>query len=189
MKFSSEEKFDEQHHHRQSFESFEQWRAQNVALAALMKLPARVQSQLSLSEEALSQLRQGAQHPNPKVRWWCAHLADHLADDRCVDVLLRLSQDEVGRVRAEAIHAIGCARCKPCPLDIDATGILVVAALTDVEAKVRAAAIFTLGYLPADPRAAQALAEIAQGDLDKKLRQAAARALKYHVTARPSDSN
>jgi len=135
---------------------------------------------MQLDADALSELMGGAAHPNPKVRWECAHLMDHVGDDRCIEALVQLTHDPVPRVRAEALHALGCARCKPCALRIDAVALLVEAALTDPIARVRGTAVFTLGFLPADARAAKALERVAREDADQDVHEGARRALKHH---------
>jgi HEAT repeat protein len=168
---------------RVSFESFTSWIARSPAIAPFFGLPKRLLDQAHLNAEALQELIGGVEHPNPKVRWECAHLMDHLADDRCIEALLRLSQDEIPRVRAEALHALGCIRCKSCPLNVDAVALLANAALNDPGEKVRSLVVFTLGYLPPDPRAAAALRQVAQEDSDIKIRTLAKRALKYHESA------
>jgi len=138
---------------------------------------------MKLVSDALSQLIGGATYPNPKVRWVCAHLMDHAGDDRCIEALVRLTHDLVPRVRAEALHALGCARCKPCALRIDAVALLVEAVLTDPIARVRGTAVFTLGFLPADARAAKALERVAREDADLGVRESARRALKHYSGA------
>lgn len=162
-------------------ESLESWLARHPLLAPLHGMHTRRKEEVQLSAEAVTQLILAAAHPNPKVRWWCAHELDHLADERSLGALLQLTKDEVPKVRAEAVHALGCARCKQCVLPVDMVGLMVDFALHDPEERVRGAAIFALGYLPSDPRAATALAQLANDPaLSAKLRTEARRKLKYH---------
>lgn len=166
---------------RQGTESLESWLARHPLLAPLHRMHTRQKEQVQLSDEAMDQLIRAANHPNPKVRWWCAHELDHLADERSLDALLRLTKDTVPKVRAEAVHALGCERCKQCVLPVDMVGLMVDFAFHDPEERVRGAAIFALGYLPSDPRAAAALEQLADDpSLSLRLRTEARRKLKYH---------
>jgi HEAT repeats len=63
-----------------------------------------------------SLILKGLDHPNPKVRYECAHLLDSFGDDRCVATLAKLLQDPVPRVRAIALHSLVCDACKVTPL-------------------------------------------------------------------------
>lgn len=166
---------------RQWPESLESWLARHPLLAPLHGMHTRQKEQVQLSTAAVEQLILAADHPNPKVRWWCAHELDHLADARSIEALLRLTKDPVPKVRVEAVHALGCERCKQCVLPVDMVGLMVDFALHDPDEKVRGVALFALGYLPSDPRAAAALAQLADDpSLSEKLRTEARRKLKYH---------
>ena len=166
------------------FESLAQWLARHPLLAPLHHMHTRVKEHYQLSQEAMAQLLTAADHPNPKIRWFCAHELDHLATNESVDTLLRLTQDPVAKVRVEAVHALGCERCKQCDLTIDMVGIMADFALNDPEEKVRGVAIHALGYLAADERAAAALQQIADADTTTEgLRKAARRSLPYHRIA------
>jgi HEAT repeat protein len=166
---------------RQWTESLENWLARHPLLAPLHGMHTRQKEQVQLSDEAMTQLILAADHANPKVRWWCAHELDHLADERSVATLLRLTKDEIPKVRAEAVHALGCERCKQCVLPVDVVGLMIEAALSDPADRVREAAIFALGYLPSDHRIAAALEQLANdSSLTVNLRTEARRTLKYH---------
>jgi HEAT repeat protein len=104
----------------------------------------------------------GLQHENPKVRRWCADLMDHLADDRCVLPLVELLNDDVPRVRRQAVHSLCCQRCKPSPLQADLTDTLIEIALNDANLKVRGEAVFGLSFRPPDARVVTALERISQ---------------------------
>jgi HEAT repeat protein len=65
------------------------------------------------SEEAIVALLGGTRHPDPKVRWWSVQLLDHLPDARAIGAFAELLDDPVPRVRRNAVHALGCAACKP----------------------------------------------------------------------------
>jgi hypothetical protein len=109
----------------------------------------------------LSLLRLGAQsHPNPKVRWQCLTLLDHLDGDESVPVFVgALLGDPVPRVRRHALHALSCDRCKTSPLCVDVVPIVAECLRKDDNANVRQQARDVLArYLP-DERAARALVE------------------------------
>ena len=146
-----------------------------------------IRSQASASlrnagKEALNVLIAGLSHPNWRVRRECADLMDHLADDRCVEPLLRLLQDPVAAVRRLALHALGCQRCKVCPLDVDTVSHLITAATKDKSQQVRRVAVHLLGCQPPDARAAQALETILAQATDPKLRSRAQWAFQQHRT-------
>jgi len=169
------------HTNQPQFESLAEWLARHPLLVPLHKMHTRIKEHYQLSQEAMAQLLTAADHPNPKVRWFCAHELDHLATNESVETLLRLTCDPVAKVRVEAVHALGCERCKQCDLTIDMVGVMVDFALNDPEEKVRGVAIHALGYLPADRRAAGALQQIVDNEATAEgLRKAALRSLQYH---------
>jgi hypothetical protein len=51
-------------------------------------------------------------HPNPRVRFNCLGLLDHLADEQSLPAMITATTDPVPRVRRMAVHALGCQRCK-----------------------------------------------------------------------------
>ncbi|MEZ4870015.1 MAG: HEAT repeat domain-containing protein [Caldilineaceae bacterium] len=166
---------------RQRTESLEQWLAHHPLLVPLHGMHTRVKEHYQLAAEAMTQLIQAADHPNPKVRWFCAHELDHLATDQSIAALLKLTRDPVVKVRVEAVHALGCERCKQCKLNVDMAALMIDFALHDPEEKVRGAALHTLGYLPADARIAAALQQIIDDEASSvQLRREAQRKLKYH---------
>ena len=66
-----------------------------------------------LDDEVFGALVEGLGDRNPKVRWWCVQLLDHVADERAVSAIAPLLDDPVARVRRNAAHALGCLVCKP----------------------------------------------------------------------------
>lgn len=163
------------------FESLAQWLARHPLLVPLHKMHTLVKAHYQLSQAAMTQLLAAADHPNPRVRWFCAHELDHLATKESVATLLQLTCDPVTKVRVEAVHALGCERCKQCKLGVDMVGLMVDFALNDPDDRVRGAAVFALGYLPPDQRAAAALQQItADPTTATGLRRAAQQSLKYH---------
>jgi len=67
----------------------------------------------SPSEAAVQALIDGLGDPNPRVRWWCVQLLDHIPDERVLGALVPVLDDPVPRVRRNAAHALGCVLCKP----------------------------------------------------------------------------
>ena len=67
----------------------------------------------SPSRQAMQALIDGLRDPNPRVRWWCVQLIDHLPDERALRALVPVLDDPVPRVRRNAAHALGCVACKP----------------------------------------------------------------------------
>lgn len=130
--------------------------------------------------DAVEALIEGTQHPNWRVRRGCADLMDHLADQRCVESLLRLLNDPIEAVRRLALHALGCQGCKACPLDVDIVAALVRLALTDRSIRVRRVAVHQLGCQPLDPRATEALETLLGRETDAGLLSRARWALAQH---------
>jgi HEAT repeat protein len=75
---------------------------------------------VALTDAARDALVRGLAHPNPKVRWWCLQLMDHVGDEQCIGHIVRALDDPVPRVRKMAKHALECERCKQSPLVVDA---------------------------------------------------------------------
>jgi HEAT repeat protein len=67
----------------------------------------------ALPEAAFAATLEGLRDPNPRIRWWCIQLLDHVADPRAIDAVASMIEDPVPRVRRNAVHALGCAACKP----------------------------------------------------------------------------
>jgi HEAT repeats len=94
-------------------------------------------------------LLRGAEHPNPRIRFECAHAMDWLADERCLPILLRLVNDPVPRVRWIAMHSLVCDDCKltPLPSSAEVLPLLTSKATSDPNARVRRQAHHTLRLL------------------------------------------
>jgi HEAT repeat protein len=121
----------------------------------------------------------GLSHPNPRVRRGAADFLDHHADDRCVARLSELAtSDPVPYVRRVAVHALLCQRCKPAPLKVEVTPLLVRVAREDPSPRVRSAALWGLGQQRPDARAVEALAAVLRDEASPDLRRAAHHALK-----------
>jgi HEAT repeat protein len=66
-----------------------------------------------LSPAAFDAIIEGLSDPNPRVRWWCVQVLDHVPDDRSIMAIAGALDDPVARVRRNAAHALGCMACKP----------------------------------------------------------------------------
>ena len=122
----------------------------------------------------------GLSHPNISVRRGCAGFMDHHGTDACFAPLRQAAlHDPAPSVRRVAVHSASCQRCKPCPLTGDLVGLLVEAALSDSNRRVRENAIGGLRYQPQDPRAVAALEKILHTETDPRLRREAHHALKH----------
>src|SRR5579871_4704142 len=62
--------------------------------------------------DALPAVRAGLAHPHWAVRDYCTKALDHLADASSFDDLIGLLDDPHPHVRANALHALACDRCK-----------------------------------------------------------------------------
>jgi hypothetical protein len=78
---------------------------------------------VQLDEPTFEALTEGLSDPNPRVRWWCVQVLEHVPDARAIGALTTALDDQVPRVRKNAVHALGCGACKPgwsgaLPLDV-----------------------------------------------------------------------
>src|SRR5712691_1202396 len=122
----------------------------------------------------------GLSHPNARVRRFCAGFMDHHGTDACFALLQWVAlHDPAANVRRVAVHSATCQQCKPSPLTGDLVGLLVQAALSDTNWRVRENAIGGLGSHPQDDRARTALEQILRTETDPRLRRAAHHALKH----------
>jgi HEAT repeat protein len=100
-----------------------------------------------LSDAAFDAVVEGIADPNPRVRWWCVQVLDHVPDTRAMTVIASALDDPVPRVRRNAAHALGCVACKP-DWDGDLPGgvleRLTNVATTDENDKVRREARYAL---------------------------------------------
>jgi HEAT repeat protein len=67
----------------------------------------------TLPDDSFAALVAGLSDRNPRVRWWCVQVLDHVSDVRSVSAIVSLLDDPVARVRRNAAHALGCVACKP----------------------------------------------------------------------------
>ena len=112
-------------------------------------------------------------HPNPKVRYACLGLLDHLADETCVPAIVASIADPVPRVRRMAVHAVGCQRCKPTALCTDLTSVLLQVAEHDPVWRVRQEAVIALLGQPETHRVLESLDRLATDDPHAEVRKQA----------------
>jgi hypothetical protein len=144
-------------------------------------LPNREFEELRRSGRVVpSDLVLALQHPNPRVRFDCLALLDHLADESCFDAMIEATRDPVPRVRRMAAHALGCVRCKGSSVPSDIAHVLIALALSDPSWRVRCESSLSLAQQSPNDRTREALARIANGDPHPTVRQRAAWALRIH---------
>jgi len=78
--------------------------------------------QLAATCDVVPALIACAGSPDRRVRAVAFALMDHLADDRCVPAFRAGLRNRYAAVRRQAVHALGCRRCKTRRLDTDAGG-------------------------------------------------------------------
>jgi HEAT repeat protein len=66
-----------------------------------------------LTDAAFDAVTEGLGDPNPRVRWWCVQVLDHVPDPRAISAIAVLLDDPIARVRRNAAHALGCVACTP----------------------------------------------------------------------------
>jgi HEAT repeats len=123
----------------------------------------------------------GLESQNPRIRYECANVLDHLADERCAEPLTRLLNDPVPRVRRAALHSLSCEACKiaPLPQSVDLVARLIQMALEDESLRVRRTAVDSLAESCADPRAVNALHELEARETDLALLRRVRRAFEH----------
>jgi HEAT repeat protein len=130
-----------------------------------------------------SAVRRGLAHPDPRVRAACAQILDHFLDDAALTEIVDCLHDDNPRVRASALHTLGCDRCKEGTCRPGEPIILPEAIRMlreDPNPHVRTVAATTLGKSAAIRRSdvVHALAAARDGDPDRHVRRAAARLVK-----------
>jgi HEAT repeat protein len=126
----------------------------------------------------LPALRRGLRHQQAIVRRQCVNIFDRLVDAASVADLVYAVDDEDASVRARALHALACDRCKEneCRPGEDLWVPRALELLHDPNPDLRAAAIDALGQVARRrPDAAAALATAAESDSDRGLRGMARR--------------
>lgn len=116
-------------------------------------------------------------HPNPRVRFECLGMLDHLADEDVIPQMTEAARDPVPRVRRMAVHALGCQACKPTSLCADLNDVFVPIAERDPVWRVRQEAVLSIAQQPATSRSKAVLAHVAQDDAHPTVRRQAEWAL------------
>jgi len=117
-------------------------------------------------------------HPNPRVRYECLGLLDHLADEDCVAALVAAASDPVPRVRRMAVHALGCQGCKTAALCAELNSVFLPIAEGDPVWRVRQEAILSVAQQPATNASRAVLARLADEDPHPEVRKQAGWALR-----------
>ena len=116
---------------------------------------------LALPQECYPALRSGLKDENPEIRIGCCMVLDHFMDDAALPELIANLTHQDARVRAWAIHALACDRCKEgeCRPGEDDTVPMAIGMLQEDESKVvRQMAAGMLG--PSAHRSRDALAAL-----------------------------
>src|SRR5262249_45629917 len=145
-----------------------------VAKRRMLAARALMQADQAAYDAFLDTLVRGTAHPNPRIRFECAHALDGFGDARCVEPLTRLIDDPVPRVRWIAMHALSCHACNDssCVDDPAVQTRIAKRARTDASIQVRRHATTALGMIGA-PAAVQTLRAIVAAERDAALLRAA----------------
>ncbi|MDQ2759918.1 MAG: HEAT repeat domain-containing protein [Actinomycetota bacterium] len=74
---------------------------------------ARDLKSIELTDAAYEALIGALKHANPRVRWYCVQIFDHVSYPQAMQAVAELLEDPVPRVRRNAVHALTCEKCKP----------------------------------------------------------------------------
>jgi len=153
----------------------------DATLLARLAIPHRAKSAfhalMDAGEAAMPLARQGLDHPNAAVRYYCAQYFDHFMSERDMADMAHLLDDPSAGVRSATLHTLSCDRCKgdmQLPYDgpILEKGIALMR--TDPSAHVRAMAVGLVGRsVHAVPRAAEALLATQASDPSPAVRKKA----------------
>jgi hypothetical protein len=142
------------------------------------EIVARVSADPETLEIVIGAYIAGLSHPNPKVRFACAHSLDSYGHPRGVEPLIALSYDPVPRVRWMALHALSCDACKVHrPVAAKAFARASELALGDESVQVRRHATVAVAQL-GGVEATAVLERIAENDADEAVRRNARAMLK-----------
>ncbi|HLK26193.1 MAG TPA: HEAT repeat domain-containing protein [Caulobacteraceae bacterium] len=132
---------------------------------------------LALGAAALPGVRAGLTHDSRAVRYWCCRFLDHFVAAEMVDDLFEMLADPAPEVRAAAMHALACDRCKAgdCRPDAKRTLTLAMERLRcDPDAHVRAHAVGAIGEMANESgEALQAILAAAGSDPSPAVRKKA----------------
>jgi len=122
-------------------------------------------------------VRQGLHHSNPDVVVACCRVLDHFLFDEAVPDLIELLEHPVPEVRAWALHALACDRCKEgaCrPGEDDSIPVALTMLREDPSPRVRVMAADLIGtVVHRRPDAAEALVHARDHDASPNVRKQA----------------
>lgn len=147
-------------------------------LAVKHRAKDALRSLMAAGTNATPALREGLRHADPSVRIGCCVVLDHFLDGAALPDLLNNLTHEDEDVRAWALHALACARCKEgeCrPGEDQVVRITLRMLREDPSRRVRAQAAHLLGKSAAirRPEVMDALAGARDGDEDPTVRKIA----------------
>jgi HEAT repeats len=128
-----------------------------------------------------AELLPALRHPNPRVRFECLGLLDHLADEDSVEAMIAATRDPVPRIRRMAVHALGCVRCKASTSCRELVPGFLPIAEGDPVWRVRREAVIAIAQQPADDRSRAVLARLAEADPHPDVRKQATWALRVQM--------
>lgn len=126
---------------------------------------------------ALPAVRAGLASPDADVRFHCTRIMDHLVDPYSFGALVGMLADPDPRVRAQALHALACERCKDIECRPDPARVLgpAIGLLRhDPFGAVRVHAAEVVGrWVHSHPEAVRALQDAAEADPSPAVRKKA----------------
>jgi len=126
---------------------------------------------------ALPAVQAGLRHESAAVRAQCAEALDHLVDEASYPLLVACLDDPDPRVRAKALHALACDRCKDHACRPDKAAVLAPALRClrhHPDKYVRTAAVEVVGrWVHGDAAVAAALVEANEADPEPLVRKKA----------------
>ena len=147
-----------------------------------------IQKLMDVGSEATPALRAGLSHRHASVRQACCVVLDHHLDTDAVPELLANVAHRNRKVRAWALHALACDRCKEGDCRPGATDVVPVVLdrlVHDPSARVRRMAVLLgLQYL-GDSGVVRALAEAALADPHPRVRRLARLIVEKRAGASP----
>jgi hypothetical protein len=126
----------------------EQYRRLVEDLAVKHRTRQALRGLMAAGSLATPAVREGLHHPEPSVRIGCCQVLDHFMDEAALPELLENLQHENETVRAWAMHALACDRCKEGTCRPGEDQVLPIAAemlLHDASRRVRQMAAGVLG--------------------------------------------
>lgn len=136
-------------------------------------------------DDALPALTAGLRHPARSVRFRCAVILDRTSlDDHARAGLVEALGDKNRKVRAAAVHSLGCDACKPGEADdgdVDVVDLVIDRLRHDVSARVRRGAAVALHTRATEPRVVEALRVAATSDPHERVRFHASWVLDAHL--------